>query len=316
MQRYAHFQKRRFGLVVPWEPLLVPLTLLALFASALFAVGQEPVREKPVRVGMAKAFFLDYPKIFVKLALADFRSVITLTSGLKADIDTSDDADVVADRLNKRELDLGIFHGHEFAWLRKHHPELRPLVIIPGKHEIERAYVVVHRDSAAHSIADLKGKRLNKPFGMKEHCRLFLERTLADTAKMPVKRFFSGFDKSASQTAALDAVGRGDAEATIVDMEGWEFYKEIKGPAQTKNLRVLAESDPFPPAVIAYREGALDEGTLTRFRDGLFKAPSTREGRELMKAWNIAAFRDVPADHARSMDAVLKCFPPPDTASR
>ena len=111
--------------------------------------------------------------------------------------------------------------------------------------------------------------------------------------------------------SALDEVARGKAQATIVDTGSLEFYKEVKAAVFAKNLRILQQSDVFPPAVIVIKKGAIDEATVKRFRDGLLKAHTNPAGRDLMKSWNMDAFELIPADYAASLEAVLKKYPSP-----
>jgi len=95
-------------------------------------------------------------------------------------------------------------------------------------------------------------------------------------------------------------VARDKAQATVVDTHALGFYKEIKGAVFAKNLRVLQESEVFPPAVIVYRQGGVAEATLKQFRDGLLKAHTIAEAAndELL---NVDAFEPIPKDFAKSL---------------
>ncbi len=68
--------------------------------------------------------------------------------------------------------------------------------------------------------------------------------------------------------SALDDVVRGKYPAALVDTSGLEFYKDLK-PGVFARLKVLVQSEVFPPVVIVYHKGALNDATLARIRNGL-----------------------------------------------
>jgi ABC-type phosphate/phosphonate transport system substrate-binding protein len=103
---------------------------------------------------------------------------------------------------------------------------------------------------------------------------------------------------------------RGDVHAVAVDSIGLEFYKDLK-PGCFAKLRVLAESDEFPPAVIAYWQGGLDTRTLGLLRDCLLNAHATPLGAELMRMWEITSFEPVPVDYSAAVAACIKQYPCP-----
>jgi ABC-type phosphate/phosphonate transport system substrate-binding protein len=290
--------------------------LLALLAAGLVVAlplgwADASDRSKPLQMGVANSFFTDRPKSYVDIASDEFKDVMKKTTGLNGKFIPKYGPLQVAQKLDSKQLDLGVFHAHEFAWTQKKYPDLHPLLIAANKKYVERAYLIVHKTSPAKTLADLPGKKLAMPVDVKEHCRLFLEKRCTDTAQKGPGAFFGSIEKSASQVAALDDVGLDKVQATVVDTMGLEFYKEIKGPVFAKNLKILEESAPFPPAVIVYKQGTLAEATLKQFRDGLLKAHLSELGRDMMKTWNIDAFEPVPKDYAKSLAELLKTYPPP-----
>ena len=60
-----------------------------------------------------------------------------------------------------------------------------------------------------------------------------------------------------------------------MDGLAWSSYREGK-PGAAKKLRVLLDSGPLPPPVVAYQSGRLDDATRKRIRDGLVGARGTR----------------------------------------
>lgn len=286
----------------------ITVGFLGLFS---FAGASAFAQSKSIQIGMAKSFLEEKPKGHVDIATKDFKDVLKQSSGLEGVVNAKLTAAEIADRLDKKELDIGILYAHELAWVRKKHPDLQPILVAVHKRLVDRTYLIVHQKSGAKSIADLKGKKLDLPMGVGATSRLFLDKLCLQSAKKGPADFFASIKKSASQVDALDEVARGKADATVVDTFALEFYKEVKGPVFEKHLQVLQESEAFPPAVIVSKKGALDEATLKQFRDGLGKAHTIALGRDLMKSWNMDAFEAIPKDYDKKLADILNAYPPP-----
>ncbi|MBI2806553.1 MAG: PhnD/SsuA/transferrin family substrate-binding protein [Planctomycetes bacterium] len=271
----------------------------------------EAQNPPPIRIGMTSAFFVDQTQGVVKIATNDFKEVLKQTTGLRGELTSKDDVFAVVQKLQNKALDFGIVHAHEFAWVRKKHPDLHPLLIAANKRHEERVYLIVRKSLGAKSIDDLRGKKLDVPRGANEPCRVFLTKICAAAAQKPPVGFFGSIVKSESLIDGLDQTARGKTDATVVDTATLEFYKEVKSAVFAKNLVVLRESEVFPPAVILYRAGGVDSKILARFRNGLLKAHETEMGRDMMKEWNIDAFAPIPKDFDDRLTAILKAYPSP-----
>lgn len=294
--------------LTPARLLLVTLAALA----AAYPIGTDAAQQpKSFQVGMARSFFEDSPKILENIAAEDFQRVMKKTTGLDGRLHSKDDAFEVAAKLMAKELGVGIFFGHEFAWVQEKHPDLKPLLVAINKRKVDRAHVVVHQRNPAKTIADLEGKSFAIALGTSGQCRLFVERHGADRKPRDAGKFFGSIEKPLMPADALDDVARGKVEATVVDTIALEFYKETKGPVFARNLKVLQESDVFPPPVIAYLPGALDDATIKQFKDGLLKAHLGSPGSELMAMWDLEAFTDVPPGFDKSLADTLRTYPAP-----
>ena len=286
---------------------LTATVVLALSLTSADAAAQA----KPVQIGIATTFLNGRSKSVVEIAADDFKGVLKKIADLDGELLSHYDATEIALKLKNKQLDLGIFHGHEFAWMQKKYPELLPLMIAVNKHREDRACVIVHKDSPAKSVADLRGKKIDMPADVSEISRVFLQKYTTPMANQGLDAFFGAIVNSSSPTAALDDVARRKVDAAIVGTIGLEFYKEVKGPVFEKNLKILQQSASFPPVVIVYRPGKLEETTLNQFRDGLLRAHKSDEGRDMMKTWNIETFELIPKDYNKSLAEVLKAYPPP-----
>ena len=282
-------------------------TALAL-ALAASAGSAQPLKAEPIRIGMAKTFFNDVPKVLVEIAIEPFPDLMKRSTGLDGVLTTDDDATDLAQKMNDGKIQLGVFHGHELAWAQQKYPTLVPFMIVSNKLHDVRAFVVVHKNCSAKSIADLRGTKMDVPLGTKQHCRVYLDRHCTDNAQ---NGFFSQTVKSKSSMLALDDVCRGNCQAALVDTLSLDFYRSVKGPVFDKNLRVLQQSDAFPQAVIAYKEGSLTPALLKRFRDGLQNAHKLPESDDLFKMWSIDSFDPIPNTYPHSLTETLKAYPAP-----
>ena len=284
---------------------------------ALSIPSAAPAQHKdgtPLKLGMVKAFFNDLPEVIIAVATQPFSELMKQTTGLDGKLSYDQDAFGTAAQLNANQLQLGVFNGHEFAWAQQKYPDLRPLMIVTNKQHDVRAYVIVHKNSPAKSIADLRGKKIDFPLQTKEHGRVFVNRYATDNAQSDPRAFFGAMLKTDSAIDGLNDVCQGKADAVVVDGIALEFYKDIKLPVYEKNLRILQKSDAFPSAVIGYKQGAVSPSTLKQFSDGLCNAHKNAVGSDLMKMWNIDRFEVAPANYAQTLAECLKTYPAPAEA--
>jgi ABC-type phosphate/phosphonate transport system substrate-binding protein len=293
---------------------LLSFAVAALPAVILIAHSDVSAQEKqkPLRLSIAKTFARDQSQVFADLVVSEFKIVVKDTTGLDGDAAIKFDPAELAAKLNNRELDFGIVHAHEFAWVQKKYPDLQPLLIAATKNADKRVCLIVPEDSPAKSFADLRGKKIDWPRGTKEYCRIHVHKLCADRGEADPKKYFGTIAKSATQFDALDEVARRKADATVIDTIWLDSYKDFKGPVFAKHLRILERSSVVPPAVVLYKKGALPQATIDKVHDGLRKAHTTARGRLLLMLWHIDSFEAVPKDYAKSLSEVLKEYPAPE----
>jgi len=267
--------------------------------------------DSTVRIGMVRTFFHDVPKPLIGFATEPFIKVMRDTTGLNGALVIGADPCAVARDLNANKLQLGVFHGHEFAWVQQKFPQLMPLTLAVHAQYPVTAYVMVPLASPAVTFADLKGKDLALPKRTKEHCRVFLERQCRGDGPCASKDYFAHIVHSANVETALDDLVEGKFEATIIDSVGLDFYRQLK-PGRFGKLKILAQSEAFPPAVVAYREGSLNAATIAKIQSGLGSAHKIPMGEEMMKMWKITSFEPVPGSFGQTLADCLKAYPMPD----
>jgi ABC-type phosphate/phosphonate transport system substrate-binding protein len=285
---------------------------------SLFTLATGPTQEAPaqagnalLRIGMPQTFFHDVPDAIVGFATEPFSAVMRDTTGLSGKLVPGGDPLTVADQLSKNKIQLGVFHGFEFAWVQQKHPELKPLMLaVNTEHEVA-AYVLVLKSRPMDTFADLKGKDFAVPKRTREHCRLFIERHCQGDGACEPKAFFSRIVASQNVETALDDLCQQRVDAVVVDAIGVAFYKDLK-PGCFAKFRVLARSEAFVPPVIAYLPSSIDEATLGKVRDGLLKAHKTPMGGEMMKMWKITSFEPVPSNFSKSLADSIRAYPAPE----
>ena len=283
---------------------------LGLALAAPHSSAQQPAA--PIKIGIIKTFFNDLPQSFIDVAGDVFADAMKGVTGLEGKLFTDDLAFENAEKLDKGQLDIAVFHGHEFAWVQKKYPKLVPLVIATNKHNEVKAYVIVRKDSPAKSLADLRGKKLDVPMGTKQHCAIYLNKHCIDNNQNDPKAYFSAITRSSTFATALDGVCFGTSDAALLDTIGLEIYREAKGPVFEKNLRILQQSESFPSPVVVYKEGALDAATMKKLRDGLLSAQNNQAAQGIIQMWQIKAFEPIPNSYAQNLADTLKLYPSPE----
>jgi ABC-type phosphate/phosphonate transport system substrate-binding protein len=279
---------------------------LAGLALAGPARAAEPAADG-VQIGMVQGMFRDIQPAMVQALSRPLRDMIQKQTGFTGNVEIVPDAFTLADRMKSKRLHLGVFHGFEFAWVRKRNPNIVPLAVsVPPGHKLQ-ACVVVHHDNPAKAVADLKGEAVTIHRGTKAHCLAFLDRErtglLASTATpkpMP----------TLTAENVLDAVVSGELPAALVDASALTGYEALQ-PGAFKHLRVLAQSEVFPPTVIAYNKGHLPEETAGRIRHLLLGAHATAAGKPLMMLWSLKGFEGVPTDYEAQLERIVKSYPAP-----
>jgi ABC-type phosphate/phosphonate transport system substrate-binding protein len=290
---------------------IIVFSLLAtgLSASLNLAPASSEPNEAAVRIGMVNSLFRDIPESTVKAMMNPFSAIMQAQTGVRGELVMGGDMNTLADELAADKVQLGVFHGVEFAWVRAKHPELRPLAIAVNQDPHLHALVVVRAENNAADMSCFQDQVLAMPQQSKIHCHLFLERCCR-VGRKPAQQFFSKVATPPNAEEALDDVIDKEASVAIVDGVAFETFKRRK-PGRAARLRIVATSDVFPSAVIAYRPGTLDEPTLNKFRSGLFNANQNVMGKQMLTLWKLTAFEAVPADYEQNLADIAKAYPAP-----
>ena len=294
--------------MVSRSPVRLFVLAAALSLPCALARGQ-PARIDVLHIGATGTMTGDADSSKEKGAGQTLRRFIKDETGLTNDIVREEDWQKLADRMKKGELHVGVFQGYEFAWAQERHPDLKPLAVAVNGRRYPVAHVLARRDNAAGDFAGLKGQSLCLPVSNQEFLRLFLERQ-SEANGQKADAFFSKITAPDNVEDALDDVVDGKVRAVVVDGAALEAYQRRK-PGRARQLKEVARSEPFPPAVVTCYGSALDEATRRRFRDGLVGAAKKERGEMLLTLSRLTGFEDVPEDFAKVLGATCKAYPPP-----
>ena len=283
-----------------------PIALILLLAGGVGARADD----KPVdlKMGMLQGMFRDVHPAMVQALSKPFRELVFKQTGFTGDVDLCPDAMSLIEKLKDKKLQIGVFHGHEFAWAQKKCPDLVPIVITIPPGGKAQSMIVVSQESKAKTLADLTDDPVTLPRGAKAYSLLFLEKCrggLGKTVAKPVTKI------GMTTEDLLNAVVLGEVAAALVDASTLDGYKTLQ-PGAFKQLKILVESEMFPPAVVAYRKGCITDDDATKLRKGLSAAHQNASGKLLMTLWNLKGLEEPPVDYQQKLDAILKAYPLPE----
>jgi len=292
----------------PWLGLVAGLAGLM---AGPRAIGEEP-KEVTVRIGLTDSLFRNNPEARLEKTARPFQSLLEAQSGLKGEVVSNIKPDDLAQQLTDGKVQIAIFQGFEFAWARQKDANLKPLMLAVNQQQHQRALILVRNDSAAASLADLKGKTIAVPRRGRENCQLFLDRRCKAIGKEP-KDFFAKILTPNAAEEAVDAVVNGQVDAALTDTCFLDWYEKHKA-ARFARLKVVEKSEVFPATVVAYRAGAIDDATLRRLREGMVSAKDNPRGVELMTLCQMTSFDPVPDDYDKLLTEIAKAYPAPEKA--
>jgi ABC-type phosphate/phosphonate transport system substrate-binding protein len=273
--------------------------------------GGEPTvrRAAPMRIGLIDTLFTDVPQWMVLALSEPFAAVMEEETGVSGQLVPGGDVANLAQQIVDDKMDLGIFHGIEFAWARERHPELRALAIAVNHHTYLHAILVVKADSKTSSIKDLQNNTLALARGSREHCTLYLARHCRECGLVPAC-FFSKMTTPGSAEEAIDDVIDGVVDGAVVDRLALDCYKRRK-PGRFVKVKPAHISEPFPADVVVYKNGAIDEATLKKCSEGLMHANRTVVGRQIMTLFKLSGFEPVPRDYDQALLQISRDYPVP-----
>jgi len=166
-----------------------------------------------------------------------------------------------------------------------------PIYDLPGcSGPTHRAFFVVRHESAAQSLADLKGSvfLLNSPVsnsGMN-----LPRRALAEIAGG--KPFFRQVIETGGHPASLERLLRGEGDAASIDCVTFAFWQKYR-PEAAARVRILAETPPSP-SIPFVTSVATPPAIVAKLHDALHQLGSDPRYEAVRAGLMIAGIEDVP----------------------
>ncbi len=285
--------------------------MLSLLAAAVFssAVSYGQSDKGVLRIGSTGTLTGNADSSREKAGIDVLRDFIKEQTGMSNEIQGQQGWNVLADKLAKGQLQVGVFQGYEYAWAQEKVPQLKPLALGVNSERYPIACVVVKRDNAAKTFADLKGQTLTMPATTQGYLKLFVDRQI-ELCKQKTDAFFAKITRTPDVEDALDDIVDGKGQAIVVDQSTLQAYKRSK-PGRFNQLREVAHSQPFPPIVVAYCGNFLDQPTIARFKNGLLGAAQKEKGETLLTLSHLTGFDNVPPDFDQVLAETRKSYPHP-----
>jgi ABC-type phosphate/phosphonate transport system substrate-binding protein len=283
--------------------------IVAAFALAIWAASVDARDDKLqlLRIGTSGDLTPEGGGHNEKSSLDTLKSFIKDETGLDNEIVRQKNWQELATKMSKGELDVGVFQGFEFARALPQYPELKPLAVAVNVYVYPVVYLVAGANDQAKDFAGLQGQSLTLVNPGPGYIQLYVDAQCEAAGKKP-EAFFSKIVNRDNFEDALDDVVDGVSNATAADRAALESYKRRK-PGRFGKLKPVCESQPFPPAVVAYYGNHLDESTRKRFHDGLLSASQKDRGQTMLTLFRLTGFQDPPGDFDKVLAATRAAYP-------
>ncbi len=209
--------------------------------------------------------------------------------------------------MSKGELHVGVFQGFEYAFAQEQYPDLKPLAVAVNVYVYPVVYMVAGKDDQAKDFAGLQGQSVAMVQDGAGYIDLYVRHQCKAAGKKP-EEFFSRIAKRDNFEDLIDDVVDGTSNAGAADRAALEAYKRRK-PGRFGRLKPVAQSQPLPPAVIAYYGNYIDEATRRQFRDGLLNASNKDKGQTMLTLFRLTGFQTPPSDFDQVLAATRAAYP-------
>jgi ABC-type phosphate/phosphonate transport system substrate-binding protein len=286
---------------------------LVLLGAVSPAGAEKPLpapKAKELRIGLLKPMFKDVSQVLIDAAAKPFKGMIQKKTGLQGSLTMHPDYKELAAAIKEGKIDVAVFHGFEYAWV-KDTPGLAPLVVAVPNCGSVQACLVVNENSKAKTPGCLKGQRVLVPKGTKAHCSMFLDHV---RNPLPEDRCRPTLRGDLSIEEALGEIAKpGGADAALVDISSLKSLEQ-NFPGCFRALKVLDQSVELPPAIVVYREGALEPKTVKELKDGLMNCSKSAEGYAFTVFWQLKGFAEVSPEYNALVKKCLATYPAPGEA--
>lgn len=260
-----------------------------------------------IKVSIMDGMFRGVPQGLIQAGGQQFGGLFKDLVGLPGDVETEANHIALAKKLDAGKVHLGVFHGFEWAWVKKEYPNLAPLAITVPPH-LPQACIVVNAKDAAAGPHALNGASIDVPFNMKAHGIVYVERL---ERSCPKGAFCVTVSEDLTQDDLLDDLGKNRTKAVLADAAAFASYQK-NFPGKAAKVKLLCKSEIFPQTVVVYNKKGLPQKTVDQLQKGLEAAAKSPKGKAFLFMWNLRGFE---APNAAFEDLVVKSlvtFPAPE----
>jgi ABC-type phosphate/phosphonate transport system substrate-binding protein len=176
------------------------------------------------RIGIAKSAVREVPQDLLPFAGDSLQELMKIRTGLNGKVTLDHEWTALVRNLNEGKLDFAVLQGHEYAWAKQKYPDLQPLVCSIERPKEVMAYLLARHDYKAATLADLKGSKLVLATTLKDHARLFLDKTQA--VEMGGESFRS-IAKVDTVHEAIHKVIAEEYDLTVSDHAAWNYFQKL-----------------------------------------------------------------------------------------
>jgi ABC-type phosphate/phosphonate transport system substrate-binding protein len=284
------------------------LLLAMVVGFSTLSVDGQPAKIDVLRIGTSGSLAREGNSRNEKSSTDTLRSFIKEETSLESEIIREKSWNDLAEKMSKGQLQIGVFQGYEYSRAQEKYPDLKPLAVAVNVYVYPVVYLVTGRDNKATDFAGLQGQSLATVANGPDYLGLSIDQQCSVAGKKP-DAFFSKIVTRDNFEDIIDDVVDGVSSAAVADRAALDAYKRRK-PGRFKLLKPIAQSKPFPPAVVAHYGNTLDEATLKQFRDGLLNASNKEKGQTMLTLFRLTGFQEPPADFATILTAARTTYTP------
>jgi ABC-type phosphate/phosphonate transport system substrate-binding protein len=270
------------------------VALASLGPSGGTAWGAAPV---PIRVGVATDILMDVSRKDAQASFEVWLKQLTGEGGTAAETRSVflDDPGAMAAAIQRNDVDLVLLPTLTFLQLER--LPLEPVRVgLASRASLDVELLLVHRESARASLADLAGKRLMlQPGAVGTMSQLWLDVLLAKQGLPEAGHFFSQIGQGMRASQVVLPVFFRQAEAAVVKEASFATVGEMN-PQVAKDVVVLARSPELLHGVVCFNKQIAPEPRRL-LMDGLQRMDTSPAGRQILTLFRVS--RLLPFDPAQ-----------------
>lgn len=189
------------------------------------------------------------------------------------------------------KLHLAVFNGLEYGWLKElTRGRVKTLVSSDQKVQVVQYEQLMVRNGFAQTIGQLRGKSLILYQDPYPSLTIYLNQLRTKSGPTLLDQ---RLPEVANGSLALEAVIRGDADATIVDLYTLQGYQHVR-PGRVARLQVLSHSAAYPLAPVFGEEQVVNKLRPNLWRDvqkSMSEIHRNPDAKAFLDTWRVKRFK-------------------------